>query len=52
MDKIKAKVKFEPKQIIIDGIIIAEYEDGTTYEFKETFAYKWNEFGEIIDLLH
>ena len=46
------KVKFEPKTIIIDGAIIVTDENGETiYEKNQTFAYKYNEFGELMELL-
>ena len=49
----KAKIQFKPKQIILEGIIIITDKDGNVIkEYEDTFAYKRNEFGELIDLLH
>ena len=45
------KVHFEPERIIVVGTItITDNEDEIINEYEETFAYKWNEFNEIIDL--
>lgn len=46
------KIHFEPKQVIVEGIItICDNEDKIVDEYEQTFAYKWDEFGEMIDLL-
>jgi len=48
----EATIHFEPKQVILEGTITIADKDGSIIEeYENIFAYKWNEFGELIDLL-
>lgn len=47
----KLNIHFEPELVKIKGTIIITDEDGKIIdEYEQFFAYKWNEFGEIMDL--
>jgi hypothetical protein len=47
----KLNIHFEPEQIRINGTItVTDEEDNIVDEYKQSFVYQWNEFGEIIDL--
>ena len=51
--KISANIHFEPKQIIIEGTVtVTDLETNEVIsEYEETFAYKKNEFGKLMELL-
>ena len=48
----EVQVKFEPKQIVLDGTVYIYKNNEIIEQYDDTFAYKWNQLGEIIDLLH
>ena len=46
------KVKFEPKSVVLEGtIIVIDENNEVIYDKEEIFAYKWDEFGELMKLL-
>jgi len=49
----EVKVQFKPEQVILDGTVVIRDKDNKVIdEYKDTFAYKWDEFDNLIDLLH
>ena len=52
VEVMNVKVKFEPKSVVLEGtIIVIDENNEVIYDKEEIFAYKWDEFGELMKLL-